>query len=117
MDGTLIEQVLINLFDNVSAHADGATRIWLHIYPEEDKVSIYVEDNGPGLSLIMRRRLSEGTALLQTGLSDKQRHMGIGLSVCRAIIHAHGGTFYIENSMQHGGAKIGFSLPRKEENR
>lgn len=117
MDGTLIEQVLINLFDNVSAHADGATRIWLHIYPEEDKVSIYVEDDGPGLSLIMRRRLSEGTALLQTGLSDKQRHMGIGLSVCRAIIHAHGGTFYIENSMQHGGAKIGFSLPRKEENR
>ena len=49
MEAVLIEQVLINLFDNVSAHATGATGIWLHIREEPGRVRLSVEDDGCGM--------------------------------------------------------------------
>ena len=60
-DGVLLEQVLINLFDNVSAHAHGATQIWLHIDKTKDRIALSVEDDRPGipaqvLALLPRRR-------------------------------------------------------------
>ncbi|MBQ8952981.1 MAG: DUF4118 domain-containing protein, partial [Clostridia bacterium] len=49
MDAMLIEQVLINLFDNVSAHAQTATQIWLTVACQRDRVILTVEDDGPGI--------------------------------------------------------------------
>ena len=46
---------------------------------------------------------------------DARRGMGIGLSVCRSIIHAHGGEMSVGRS-PHGGAAITFYLPCSEEN-
>lgn len=113
MDGTLIEQVLINLFDNVSAHAEGASKIWLHVRPQEDLVTLSVEDDGSGIPDAMMFELFEGGAR-RAGRSDSRRGMGIGLSVCRSIILAHGGEMHAEKSRLHGGAALVFTLPRKE---
>ena len=49
MDATLIEQVLLNLFDNVSAHGKGASRIYLTVKREADRVSLTLEDDGVGI--------------------------------------------------------------------
>ena len=114
IDGTLIEQVLINLFDNVSAHAEGATQIWLHIEKAEDFVTLSVEDDGKGLSPLMQTALSEGSLLPPGSLSDRKRDMGIGLSVCRSIVRAHGGELTMGSSRRHGGARASFTLPRKD---
>ena len=46
--------------------------------------------------------------------SDRSRHMGIGLSVCRAIVRAHGGEIYARNRVG-GGAEFRFWLPAEEE--
>lgn len=46
--------------------------------------------------------------------SDRSRHMGIGLSVCRAIVRAHGGEIYARNKID-GGAEFRFWLPAEEE--
>lgn len=46
---------------------------------------------------------------------DGKKNMGIGLSVCRTIIKAHGGTIAAEN-LPEGGACLRFYLPLKEEN-
>ena len=93
VDGVLIEQVLINLLDNVSAHAEGATKIWLHVSRENSDVVVSVEDDGAGISPLQFPHLMDGT-VHSTGQSrsDGHRNMGIGLSVCRTIICAHGGS-------------------------
>jgi len=110
MDGTLIEQVLINLFDNVSAHAQGATQIWLHIRPTPERVYLSVEDDGAGISPSQRSHLFDGSARPGGPRGDDRRSMGIGLSVCRSIIRAHGGELWAEDS-PHGGAALRFDLP------
>ena len=116
MDGTLIEQVLINLFDNVSAHASGATQIWLGIARENGLVRLCVEDDGQGISPSLLPKLFDGsTHQAEHAYSDDRRSMGIGLSVCRSIIRAHGGEMSAGRS-DHGGAAISFTLPCTEEN-
>ncbi len=119
MDAVLIEQVLLNLFDNVSAHAKDADRIWLHIEKDERFIHLSVEDNGADLpeSHIAAFLSDTGTASRHEkhSMTDAVRNMGIGLSVCRSIIRAHGGEMQSEKSILHGGVKISFDLPLDEE--
>ena len=114
-DAMLLEQVFINLFDNVSAHAEGATQIWLYTARGGDKITVSVEDDGAGIPAALLPHVLDGT-LQQTGSprSDDRRNMGIGLSVCRSIIRAHGGDLSAGTS-RHGGAAFRFELPCKEE--
>jgi len=115
MDATLIKQVLINLFDNVSAHATGATQIWLHIRRERDRVVLSVEDDGEGVPPDLRPTLFDGGLhRARQDAADDRRSMGIGLSVCRTIVRAHGGEMRAEASA-HGGAAFIFYLPCMEE--
>ncbi|MBR2288062.1 MAG: DUF4118 domain-containing protein [Clostridia bacterium] len=115
MDPMLIEQVLINLFDNVSAHASGASAIWLHLNRGETDVHISVEDDGPGIPAALLPGIFDGTISSSgTRVADGRRNMGIGLSVCRSIVMAHGGTLTGSKSV-HGGAALCFSLPLTQE--
>lgn len=114
MDGMLIEQVLVNLFDNVSAHARGATQIWLHIAYAPDRVEIRVEDDGAGIPEALWGKLFDGGAHPSAqSRADDRRSMGIGLSVCRSIVRAHGGDMKAGRSA-HGGAAMSFYLPCSE---
>ena len=60
MDAMLIEQVLINLFDNVSAHAKGATGIWLSVRRSGDRVIVSVEDDGEGIPAVVLPHVLDG---------------------------------------------------------
>jgi len=114
MDATLVEQVLINLFDNVSAHARTATRIQLRISRQPDRVTLTVEDDGQGIPPGLLPRLFDGGAQQSAQMrSDRRRDMGIGLSVCRSIIRAHGGELTASNAPR-GGAILEFYLPCPE---
>ncbi len=115
-DAMLLEQVLINLFDNVSAHAEGATQIWLHVTHEGNKVTLSVEDDGSGIPASLLPHILDGTMQQSKRTTpDDRRNMGIGLSVCNSIIRAHGGELSAGQS-RHGGAAFTFTLPCKEEN-
>ncbi|MBQ8161804.1 MAG: DUF4118 domain-containing protein [Clostridia bacterium] len=113
-DGVLLEQVLINLFDNVSAHAEGASQIWLHVASADERVVVSVEDDGKGIPAAQLPHILDGTMQQTSRLrSDDRRSMGIGLSVCRSIIRAHGGELRADRS-HHGGAAFSFDLPIKD---
>lgn len=115
MDATLIQQVLINLFDNVNAHAKSAARIWLTIAPGPGRVTVRVEDDGEGIPpALLPKLFTEFVRARDDSRSDDRRSMGIGLSVCRSIIAAHGGGMRADNSPR-GGALIEFTLPFDEE--
>lgn len=115
MDATLIEQVLINLFENVVMHAETATRITLSIQPHDDRVNIEVSDNGTGIPPSVLPRIFDGYhSISPQSTSDRRRNMGIGLSVCNSIIRAHGGAMRAYNNSE-GGASFSFWLPSEED--
>lgn len=115
MDAMLIEQVLINLFDNVSAHGETATRIWLSVTTAPGQVNVCVEDDGVGIPEEAIPRVFSGMFHKQMPeRPDTRRNMGIGLSVCQTIIRAHGGEMTAGHSSR-GGALFSFTLPCEEE--
>ena len=110
MDATLIEQVLLNLLENVVQHAKAATAIRIVIEEDPEKVRIQISDNGCGMPRHLLPVLFDGYEAMVGEGADRNRRMGIGLAVCRAIIRAHGGEISAENDPS-GGAIFQFWLP------
>ena len=113
MDPVLIEQVLMNLLENAVFHAHGMRNLWLRVDLKNRKAVFSVQDDGCGIS-------EERMAHLFTGLLDSERladstrsNMGIGLSVCKTIIKAHGSELKAANRSQ-GGAVFSFALEMEE---
>lgn len=116
MDVMLIQQVLINLLENAAVHAVGMTQLRLEVKRERDKVFFAVQDNGCGIPENRMNNLFSGYRGGEGLPTDSNRHnMGIGLSVCAAIVKAHGGEIYGENNPE-GGAVFTFWLELEEKN-
>ena len=115
MDAILIEQVLSNLLENAAIHGRTTTRIHLSVRPEPDQTACFsVVDNGVGIPPEAFPSLFDGTLKRsETSSGDGKRNMGLGLSVCRAIVRAHGGTMGAKNLLPDG-AEFYFRLPLEQ---
>jgi len=114
MDAVLIEQVASNLMENAVYHGQKTSRICIRAQRQNGKVLISVADDGAGIPREKLPRLFQGTLSSDSGQSaDSHKHMGIGLSVCKSIIKAHGGQMTAFNN-EWGGATFCFTLPEKE---
>jgi signal transduction histidine kinase len=106
-DPIQIQQVLVNLMRNAIEAMKGRARRELALNVTRGAggmVQFSLADNGPGIPAEVARRLFE------PGKSTKEGGMGIGLSICRRIIDAHGGKIWAEDN-QEGGARFCFTLP------
>lgn len=114
MDAILIRQVITNLLENAATHGKTTKHIEVAVSVEDTYARFSVSDDGIGISDEQKRMLFCGEMGKETfSYNDKKRNMGIGLSVCRTIIQAHGGTMCVEDSV-NGGARFVFSLPLDE---
>jgi two-component system sensor kinase FixL len=105
-DRVQIQQVLVNLLRNaVEALRNGeVSDISVTTRQDGDTVVIAVEDTGPGIDPAILPRLFQAFA------SGKQDGMGLGLSICRTIIEAHGGRIWAEPGKERGTV-FRFTLP------
>jgi PAS domain S-box-containing protein len=104
-----IEQVLINLIRNgveaiQSIRTKGGKVTLKTQLLDDDSIEVTVTDNGPGINADMIGRMFNP---FQT---SKESGMGMGLSISRSIIEAHGGRIWADEQ-HHNGALFGFSLP------
>lgn len=112
MDPTLIEQVLINLLENAYIHSGSTEPIDLIIREEPTQITFCVRDYGRGIDEKKLPYIFEGQQTASDS-SDSHRGIGIGLSICKTIIRAHGGEITASN---HGhGAEFIFTLPKEKE--
>jgi two-component system, LuxR family, sensor kinase FixL len=108
-DHIQIEQVVFNLVRNaIEAMGNSARRVLTirTTVNADDMVEVSVADTGPGLAPDIRSRLFEPF------VTSKASGRGIGLSICRAIIEAHGGRFSADDN-PGGGTVFRFTLPRQ----
>jgi signal transduction histidine kinase len=107
IDGEQIHQVLVNLLLNAldALPHGGKVRVEVHDpTPEEPSVVARVLNDGPGIPPAIKARLFEPF------VSGKETGLGLGLSICRRLVEAHGGTIRGEN-LASGGVVFTFTLP------
>jgi two-component system sensor histidine kinase KdpD len=115
MDGSLIEQVLINLLDNSLKFAPKGSLIEVKAYENEEKVFFEVIDNGIGIAADILPHIFDRFFTNGSKISDSRRGVGLGLAICKSIVEAHKGTINAYNKKE-GGAIFRFNIP-KEENK
>ena len=115
MDARLIVQVIINIVNNAIKYTPEGSHICLSAEKENDMVRIRISDDGPGISDEAKRHLFDMFYTVNTnGIStDSRRGLGLGLSLCRSIVEAHGGSITVEDN-QPAGAVFSFTLPLEE---
>jgi two-component system sensor histidine kinase KdpD len=108
LDGLLIEQVFVNLLENAAKYTPAGTPIDITAEPGDGTVTVNVADRGPGLAPGEERRVFEKFYRVPGAVGASG--IGLGLTICRGIITAHGGRIWVE-MRPGGGAVFRFTLP------
>ncbi len=108
IDGLLIEQVLINLLENALKYTPPGTPIDISARMGQREVVVEVADRGPGLPAGEEGRIFD--KFYRARDQGRAGGAGLGLTICRGIVTAHGGRIWAENR-PGGGAAFRFSLP------
>ena len=114
VDGRLFIQVLVNLLENAFRHSGSGTTVTLNVVREGDGLVFTVSDNGVGLSQDKIKKIFDNFFTTAYEKGDKQRGVGLGLTICKAIVEAQGGTITAYNGSQ-GGAVFEIRMPLEDK--
>jgi len=112
MDGKLIAQVVINLLENAVQHTPPDSEISLTVHAQSD-LTVSVADTGNGIPDAIRGRLFERFVTQESDIVDGRQGLGLGLSICKTIVEAHGGTISVSDNVPKGSI-FTFTLPMEE---
>lgn len=117
MDAKLIEQVLMNLLDNALKHTPKGKEISISVKENklENNAIFIVRDQGNGIKKEDFLMLFKPFYTSRGKLADAHRGTGLGLTICEAIVKAHGGNIEAHNCEDGNGAEFIFKLPMEEK--
>ncbi|WP_339314138.1 sensor histidine kinase KdpD [Paenibacillus sp. FSL M7-0896] len=115
MDSRLIIQVIINLVDNAIKYSGSGSHITLSARQEKGLVVVEVADDGPGISPEAKAKVFEMFYTADNVRGDGRRGLGLGLALCKSIIHAHGGHIEVQDHAPQGTV-FRFTLLAEEVN-
>ncbi len=107
VDRVRIEVVLHNLVVNALAYGDN--EIHITAKRQQDEIIVSISDNGPGIASDELPHVFERFYRAQHGQQQRSGGTGLGLTICKAFIEAHGGKIWVEDRKR--GTIISFSLP------
>lgn len=113
MDVRLIVQVIINIVNNALKYTPTGSEVKICAEKKGNQAQISISDNGPGIPKESKEHLFDMFYTVSTGKSDNHRGLGLGLSLCKSIVLAHGGEITVTDHVPHG-AVFSFTLPLKE---
>jgi two-component system sensor histidine kinase KdpD len=111
IDSLLIERVFVNLLENAVKYTPPGTPIEISAASSQNELIVTVSDQGGGIPAGEEKRIFE--KFHRVASEGNQGGAGLGLTICRSIVEAHGGQIWAEN-LSSGGAVFRFSLPLTE---
>ena len=114
VDARAVAEVIYTLIDNATKYSPPETTITISAdrLPGE-MIQITVEDQGPGIPSHLRKRVFEKfyQASERGADADRPEGIGMGLSIARGIVDAHGGRIWIEDGRNGAGVRVNFTVP------
>lgn len=114
-DAKLVMQVVINMVDNAIKYTQKDSVIRVTLKKDGDRAIVEIADDGPGIPDEVKPHVFDTFYSGSMNSADSRRSLGLGLSLCRSIVTAHGGTLTVSDNHPHG-AVFTFSLPLEEVN-
>ena len=112
-DARLIVQTIINLVDNAIKYTPVGSHIWVSTRWEDSMAVFTVADDGPGIPDQEKKQIFQMFYTGSTAVADSRRSLGLGLSLCKSIVTAHGGTITVSDN-QPVGTVFTFTIPAGE---
>ncbi len=109
-DQKLVDRVLMNLVGNALKFTPTGGRIVVGAVDKGDAVEFFVRDTGPGIPADKLDAVFEKFKQLDRDAAARSGY-GLGLSICKRVVEAHGGRIWVE-SKEGEGSRFAFSLPR-----
>ena len=113
MDARLMVQVVINLINNAVKYTPAGSHITIQTYIKNKQVITEVSDDGPGIPDAEKPHVFDMFYTSSTKITDSHRGIGLGLALCKSIIHLHGGTISVKDNLPQGTI-FQFTLPAWE---
>jgi len=110
-DADALEQILGNLFSNVEKYAASASQLTVSRQQTENRTTIRVCDDGPGIPVNMREAVFRPFVRLSNKLTDGVTGTGIGLSIARDLACLHGGNLTLKPGMTGAAFELTLSTP------
>ncbi len=111
IDSLMIERVFANLLENAVKYTPAGTSIEIFATADQNELVVTVADHGHGIPEGEEERIFE--KFHRVASEGNQGGAGLGLTICRAIVEAHGGRIWADN-LPLGGAAFHFALPLTE---
>lgn len=113
IDAKLVVQVIINIVDNAIKYTPAGSLIEINTRQCGHMVEVSIADNGPGIPDDQKQKVFDMFYSGANKIADSRRSLGLGLSLCKSIITAHGGTISVSDN-QPEGTVFTFTLPAGE---
>lgn len=110
IDVKLVVQVIINLVDNAIKYTPSGSMIHIHTKKQGKWVVVSISDNGPGIPDEQKTKIFDMFYSGANKVADSRRSLGLGLSLCKSIVTAHGGMISVSDN-QPKGTIFTFTLP------
>ncbi|MDW4098703.1 ATP-binding protein [Staphylococcus saprophyticus] len=114
-DSDRIEQVLTNLIDNASRYTEPGDEIKIEFGETQTENILYISDTGSGIAPEHLQQVFDRFYKVDTARKRGKQGTGLGLFICRMIIHEHGGTIDVKSTLGKGTTFI-ITLPKPKTN-
>jgi signal transduction histidine kinase len=116
IDGQAIHQALVNLIDNAIKHSPGGSEVHVALTINQQLSTLYlsVEDSGPGIPVTEHEKIFERFYRLGSELRRETPGVGIGLSIVKHVVEAHGGRVHVDSKTGEG-SRFTIELPINAE--
>ena len=101
-DADKLERVMLNLLSNAMKFTDKGGKIFINIFCHEDFIKITVKDTGIGIPENMKDAIFDRFRQVDSSLRRKREGSGIGLSLVKLLVEAHGGEISVQSELGKG---------------
>ena len=114
IDKEKFAQVIINILANAIKYNNGNNEIYISSFKKDNNIVISIKDYGVGIAKSEQKNIFERFYRVDKSRGANEKGMGVGLTIAKSIVNAHGGEIKVYSEINKGSEFI-ITLPNEEQ--